>query len=363
MVSSGDGDFALSLRLRVQLRHETIAEPKQQTRQGLLIRRGRALFKGHVYGRDNRFKLELAVSPRDQGLSETGPSRTPLLDWYVDFTHLRDASLRVGQHKVYFSRERVISSGNLQLVDRSITNSAFSLDRDVGIVLFSKDLGGLELFKYYLTVANGDGRGPTGPSNLDMMYIMRVEVLPFGHFDDYSEVDFVRDSGPGFSLGAAYAYHAGARRQRGNLGSVPSDGGTTDFYQGTVDAILKVGGASATAAWFMRRGFRNPGSQADEDGVVNVSAPADGMGAYGQLGFQVPRIPLELAARYSVIRGASSTELDDRPSTLSDANELGGGVSYYFARHPLKLQADYFRLWGDDSHGSDQVRVQLQASF
>jgi hypothetical protein len=40
-------------------------------------------------------------------------------------------------------------------------------------------------------------------------------------------------------------------------------------------------------------------------------------------------------------------------------------VSWYFGRHPFKLQADYFRLFenGDPSVGSDMFRIQLQASL
>jgi hypothetical protein len=39
-------------------------------------------------------------------------------------------------------------------------------------------------------------------------------------------------------------------------------------------------------------------------------------------------------------------------------------LGYYFARHFLKLQLDYLHLWNDDIQlGTDQVRLQLQATF
>ena len=45
-------------------------------------------------------------------------------------------------------------------------------------------------------------------------------------------------------------------------------------------------------------------------------------------------------------------------------SELGVAGSYYFARHPFKLQGDVFRLWDDDfGDGDTRMRVQLQLAF
>ena len=43
--------------------------------------------------------------------------------------------LWVGQTKLPGNRERVISSANLQQVDRSLLNSRFNIDRDFGFQL------------------------------------------------------------------------------------------------------------------------------------------------------------------------------------------------------------------------------------
>ena len=51
----------------------------------------------------------------------------------------------------------MISSGNLQLVDRSIANREFTLDRDVGIELRSKDFLGKGWFRYFVGVFTGEG--------------------------------------------------------------------------------------------------------------------------------------------------------------------------------------------------------------
>ncbi len=68
-------------------------------------------------------------------------------------------------------------------------------------------------------------------------------------------------------------------------------------------------------------------------------------------------MPLEIAGRYANIR----KNTDPLHNALKDSNELGGGVSYYFAQHQLKLQTDYFRIWQSElSSGYNQLRLQLQ---
>ena len=88
--------------------------------------------------------------------------------------------------------------------------------------------------------------------------------------------------------------------------------------------------------------------------------PRNGLGWMVQSGYLIPRIPFELAARYSGIRPGAG---DD--TGLIQRDSVGGGLSYYFAQHPLKIQADYFRQWDDAVMrlGSDRVRVQLQLAF
>ena len=98
-------------------------------------------------------------------------------------------------------------------------------------------------------------------------------------------------------------------------------------------------------------------------------AGRNGLGWFVQAGYLIPRQPVEFAARYSVVRGVGdqddgSQEDHSTLTSLSDADEVGGGVSWYPGGHPLKLQADYFRHWGDDIRtGADLVRIQLQVAF
>ncbi len=363
-VSSDDGDFELTTSVRGQIlgTYEIDRSEGLERLGGVEIRRARVSLQGHVFGAHNKFKMQLAVSPRDASMRDTSTGdpivgTSPLLDWYMTFDYLKAATVVVGQYKVPYNRQRVVSSGALQMVDRSIVQSEFNLDRNVGFDVRSTSLLDGHLH-YYAGVYGGDGRNASGTSANDVLYLARVEVLPFGGFQDYVEADFER-TGPRLALGAAYAYHTNSPRDQGPLGSAPSDGGTTTFHEAEGDFLLKMYGLSVTGEVFWRRGSRTPGDAVDpRTGVRLPIAPArNGYGFFAQAGYLLPRTMFELSARYGELRGTGTTSLRDR-------QELGVGTSYYFARHSLKLQADYFWLWsGDPSTRTDQVRLQLEAGF
>jgi len=360
--NSKDGQFSLATRLRAQNRFTIENESGSPADLGLIIRRARLQFLGHAFGEHNTFKAEIALSPRDLRMtrldSNTILRESPLLDWYMEFDYIRDLTLRVGQYKLPFSRQRVISSGNLQMVDRSIANAEFNLDRDVGLDIRSEDFLGFGHFRYYLGIFNGEGRSPFASGNSDLLYTARVEVLPLGMFKDYSEADFERLSRPGISLGLAYALAPDAGSVRLNQGGAPDDAGTTDVQALTADVMFKYMGLSIFSEIFWREGDRNPGAAVDEFGVlVPVEEARDGIGWFAQAGYLLPRMPVEVAGRYGQIRA-------DDESSLSDSNEAGLAVSYYFAQHPFKLQADAFQLWEDEfSDGTTVGRVQLQLAY
>jgi len=357
--------FALQIRLRAQLLYSLVHDDAEDTvEHGLQIRRARVVFGGHFFGEHNKFKTELAVSPRDMGYRDGTVHQTPILDWYFEFDHLQSLTLRIGQYKVPYSRQRVVSSGDLQLVDRSLANNEFNLDRDVGFDFRSKDFMGWGKLRYYAGVYLGEGRDPFETDDFKMFYLGRIEVLPLGMFEDYAEADFERSLKPKLSIGAAYAFVDNAKRNRGILGNTPTDGGTTDYHNVTADVVLKAAGFSFTGEFFYRAGRRAFGgaTEIDETGA-EVPAPLEGsrtgLGWFAQAGFLIPRLPLEIAARYGEVRKLGSS------STAPVQDELGGGLSWYVARHPFKVQLDYFRLWDDHDvrTGQNQLRLQLQAGF
>ncbi|PCC66495.1 Phosphate-selective porin O and P [Nannocystis exedens] len=374
-LATKDGNYVLAIRARLQMRYdlEHPNTPGEEIDHVLQIRRARVVFAGNVFGKHNRYYIQLGFSPRDMlgGLPDDSPGirYNPVRDARVEFTYLRDATVWLGQMKVPFSRQRVISSGNQQFVDRSSVNEEFNLDRDIGLVLRSDDIGGIGRLKYALGVFMGDGRNAYALTNTGALYVGRVTVMPLGKFEDDSEADLDRIKKPGLSLGGAYAYHDDAPGERGVHGPRPADGGTTDIHHATADLMFKWRGLSIESAFHYRKARRrNPGGAVDEMGLpVPVALARDGVGWFGQVGYLIPPADVEFVTRYSFVRNI----FGDR-SSMIDRDELGGGVNYYIAEHNFKISFDYFRVWDGllgptvreaMANGIDRFRLQVQLAF
>jgi phosphate-selective porin OprO/OprP len=379
--TSADKLHRLQLRARAQFlaAAEDAFVSDDERERGLLvaIRRARLTLSGHMWGEKTTYKMELAVSPADLGMTDNKSgnppitnrdntlSRSPLLDMYVHFKQIRDLNLRVGQYKVPYSRQRVISSGAQMFVDRAISNGEFNVDRDVGLDLGSSDLFGLGgKLHYNLGVYAGEGHSGYVANDFGLMLLARVEVLPFGPFRDYIESAQDRDPEPRLSVGVAGAWIDNAKGNRGILGRRPADGGTTDTRNAMADVMFKMGGLSLQSELFWREGRRQPGDKRDSKGDrVATEAPRDGWGAMVQGGYLLPGTDLELAGRYALVRAASG-EVSGVGSSLGDNNEATLGVSYYFASHAMKLQADASRLWSAGfADGDNRARLQLQVAY
>jgi phosphate-selective porin OprO/OprP len=375
-IASANGRYSLQVRARLQVRYDLEhpnfeSEPVSHVFQ---IRRARVVLAGNVFSPHIRYQFQFGFSPRD--MSNDIPSdledsirRNPLRDARLEFTRLRDFTIWVGQYKVPYSRQRVISSSNLSILDRSLVNAEFSLDRDLGISARSQDLGGIDKLAYYVGVFMGEGRNSFELRDPGLLYVARFEVLPLGTFDDYTEGDPARTDKPGLSIGAAYAFQDRAHAARGVGGDPLADGGTTNFHHVTADFMFKWSGISLFSGFHLRRGVRRVnGGALDDDGMPIATVPArQGIGWFGQFGAMVPKIPLEITGRYGLTRNIYGDQ-----SSQPNSDEVGGGLNWYFVGHDLKLQADYFRVWdqsmgstwaGQARHGTDRLRLQFQVFF
>ncbi len=371
-VSSADKRFSLQFNLLGQLQmvvRHTAAHPGMPGGPDVpaasdltfAFRRARLIFGGNLFSPNIKYKVQLTASPIELGWKNGTITRSPILDWYFTFDRLRDATLQVGQYKVPYNHQRMLRVTGMQFVDRSGANNEFTMDRDIGLDIRSKDVAGLGHLRYYAGVYLGDGIALHGPSDFGLAYVGRVEVLPFGQYDDLEEADHERSSKPRMLIGGAFAYiDRDPHDNHGFGGQIPADGRKASTLNATADMNLRIAGFSLESGFFWRKAARmSPVTALDAMGnPVAAVGPRDGLAYFAQAGYLLPRLPLELGARWGQIFGQGSV------TSLKDQNELGSVFNYYFARHFIKLQLDYLHMWSTEiRQGTDQVRLQLQAMF
>ncbi|QTE24133.1 porin [Polaribacter cellanae] len=152
----GEGLFNLvgkdsTFTMKISLRFQTLATSNWDVQNGLsnlessmLIRRSRLKFDGFAFSPKLKYKIELGFSNREQSRISPLTSYIPIyvMDAVLKWNFAGNFVLWFGQTKLPGNRERVISSANLQQVDRSLLNSRFNIDRDrdrdIGIQLRHK---------------------------------------------------------------------------------------------------------------------------------------------------------------------------------------------------------------------------------
>lgn len=301
-----------------------------------LVRRARLKFQGFAYTPKLEYKLELGLSNRDlSGASVyTGNTNRLILDAVVKWNFYENFELWAGQTKLPGNRERLISSGSLETVDRSLLNSRFNIDRDMGVQLHHETyFGSTFLMREAISIAQGEGRNVTAGNIGGLQYTGRLEVLPFGDFDDYSGADFAREDTPKLAGGVAYDYNKGAVRTRSNSGSyMLTDYGFFETNVTTlfVDAMFKYRGISAMAEYAHRSADNAFSTNAD--GKLTGDAVNIGKGFNVQAGYLFEN-NIQMIGRYTKI------DLDDRVTQLVE-DQYTLGLSKYIVKHKLKVQTD-----------------------
>ena len=104
-----------------------------------------------------------------QGISNSGTAAgsTRVIDWRITLEKYKAFQVRLGQWKINYNRERVDSSGKQTMVERSISNSVFTIDRQMGILVMGRLFPGKAYdINYYAGVFNGSGRGAVSYTHL-----------------------------------------------------------------------------------------------------------------------------------------------------------------------------------------------------
>ncbi len=358
-----DSSFSVKFAPRIQILSSTNWNYEDnefgKANTNFLIRRARLKFGGFVLSPKFKYKIELGLSNRDIAGATvyTGNAPRYILDAVIKWNFHENLVLWAGQTKLPGNRERVISSANLQLVDRSLLNATFNIDRDLGIQLRHHfTLGENFVIREILSVAQGEGRNVVTGNLGGHQYTGRLEFLPFGKFKnkgDYLGSSLEREAKSKLAVGVSYDFNNNAVRNRSNRGTyMENDLGLyeTDIKTLFVDAILKYKGFSFMAE-YSNRDAEDPIAKNSDGTETGVIVP-EGYGVNLQSGYLFKK-NWEVTGRFSTI--------DMKSKDVSNQYTLG--VSKYIIGHKLKIQSDISYLTLADISNDVMFRLQLDVHF
>ena len=339
-----DSSFSVKFAPRIQVRSMSSWDHNGDKYLGpdhnFIVRRARLKFSGFAYSPKLKYKIELGLSNRDISGANDFNRNTPryILDAVIMWNFHENFELWAGQTKLPGNVERVVSSANLQLIDRSILNSRFNIDRDLGIQLrHYTSLGGDFIMREKVAISQGEGRNVTEGNEGGLQFTGRLEFLPFGKFaskGDYSQADLKREQTPKLMIGSTYDYNNDAVKTRSNSGSYMfrSDGSLYETPISTffVDAMFKFKGFSFMGEYAMRDA--DDAIALDLDGTATGDIVLTGNAFNAQAGYL-------FKTNYEVVGRFTTVDYDDITGALPN-EQYTLGVSKYIVGHKLKVQSD-----------------------
>ncbi len=332
--SNTDSTFQLKVRARMQNRLTYYVNDGEANELDPQIRRLRLRFEGFIGNPKFEYNVQFGFATNDIGLVPEKKYINIIRDVMLYYKPNKNWKFGLGQTKLPGNRERINSSGALQLTDRSINNAEFNLDRDLGIQAQYQHLL-KDKFSYVLAgaISTGEGRNKFKFNDLGLAYTGKLELLPFGTFKNegqYFEGDLAREVNPKLMISAAYSYNHKASRTKGQMGY--------DLYTPTnikslfLDAIFKYKGWAFMYAYLNRN--------ADEIFTYNPNNLAAMQYVYVGYG-QDFQASYTFKNQYEIVGRFSHQKVDKnifqfKPNT----NQWSLGLNKYFYGHALKLQLE-----------------------
>jgi hypothetical protein len=347
-----DSVFLMNLRFRMQNRAAYFSQLDQGTEPGFeaRVRRLRLRLDGYLMSPKLSYYIQLSFSRADQDLVDDNIAQT-VRDAMIYYKFTPTFYIGFGQSKLPGNRQRVVSSGNIQMPDRSIANQLYTLDRDFGIFAY-KTLPYGERGQLLIKAALSSGEGRNAVfSNNGLAYTARMEWLPMGKFKnsgDYSEGDLEFEPSPKLSLAGGYMLNQRAVRRGGQLGKplpVPVDMRT---FIG--DMMFKYNGWAVLGEFFHRRLGDLPASSFNDELLAGIpSGEAYHLQASRMLGRKS-----ELIVRYAYARPEAS-KAGIQPHLQTKAI----GYTRYLNGHRIKIQT----YLGLDDRTYEGLSSQPQSSY
>jgi len=348
-IEKGNTSFKFKYGGRIQTRFDLtkLQEPDTKAEGDLYFRRVRFKSDGHLFTPKFGYKIEIDIIGAQ------------VLDAFLKYNFYKNLEIWAGQTKLRGNRERVISSQNLQFVDRSLLNSKFTLDRDIGVWLMNHFNAGNGVLRQAVSVSKGEGlslwQDNPMPIEKGLDYTGRLEYLPFGNFTnkgDYKGSDLEREATPKLSFGLTFDYNKNAVKSRGQKGSVTDNEANIRSWIG--DLMFKYRGFSVMTEYVDRK-IHNYQQQSPEQYHDYVSDFYTGTAFNTQTGYVFKR-NYEIAARYTQVRPQEG-------SAFTDQTQYTVALSKFIVGHSIKVQTDFSWLKEQDKPMTHIYRLQFEISL
>jgi hypothetical protein len=344
-VFAKDSSWSSKVAFRYQTRYEGNYDLEDNDYIGrAFVRRARIKGSGFAFSPKITYKFEYDVA------------NGYVLDAVVKWNFTGNWTVWFGQTKLPGNIERVFSSQKLQLVDRSLLNSKFTLDRDAGAQLRHHfKLGNTFLVREIFAISQGEGLNQK-PQSTGNGYTGRIELLPFGNFTkkgDYFASDLKREKSPKLILSATYDFNQDAMRSRGQKGDYLT-GDLKSLQTLFIDVHFKYQGFSFFGEYVDRKtsdGSALLEGSLSNDGLLIDESYYTGNSINLQLGYLMSN-NWEISGRYTTVNANDYN---------NDLNQYTIGFSKYVVGHNLKVQTDF--SYTTEKGQNDQLLFRLQTEF
>lgn len=335
-MTSPDSIFQLNIRFRIQNRATYIKNEDEKGGYDGQIRRLRLRLDGYVGNPKFLYALQLSFAPGDVGEIKDGENLNIIRDAVIFYRPNKNFNISFGQTKLPGNRQRVNSSGGLQLTDRTINNAKFTIDRDFGFQVHNlNEYKDKFSYNFKTAVSTGEGRNSTDKPDDGVAVTGKVELFPLGAFTKdgtYFEGDIMREKKPKLMFSGAFQQNNHARRTQGQLGNDLFE--TRTMKSVLLDAMVKYNGWAAMSSFMSRTTTKNAVTINPED-VTESNYAFIGNGFDYQLSYNFPS-NYEIIGRYSIQNVGNDIE-----TLFPKTKQYSLGVTKYIWEHAFKVQGEF----------------------
>jgi hypothetical protein len=334
-ITSPDSLFQFNIRFRMQNRVSYFEKEDEKSGYDGQIRRLRLRFDGFVGNPKFLYAIQLSFAPGDVGEIQEGENINIIRDAVLFYRPNSSWSFGFGQTKLPGNRQRVNSSGGLQLTDRTINNARFTIDRDFGFQVHHLNEDNHH-FSYNVktAISTGEGRNITGKSDDGIALTGKLELLPLGAFTRDGtnfEGDLVREKSPKLLISGVFQQNNQAQRTQGQLGDYLFEKRTMQSV--LIDGMFKYNGWAAMASYMSRSTSKNAIT-------YNSLNSAEFNYVYIGNGFDY-QISYLLKSNYEFIVRYSLQNVDQTiKSYTPNTKEYSFGITKYVWEHSFKIQTE-----------------------